>query len=89
MKNNPTLGYQLNKSQLKLGVILTYLPEYCKRFVVLLTVENPFDIADELELHFAVEDYIVPIASLHVLPKPVILRPITTILYPNLLIDLR
>ena len=89
MENNPTLACQLNKSQLKLGVILTYLPEYCKRFVVLLAVENPFDIADELELHLAVEDHIVPIASLHVLPKPVILRPITTILYPNLLIDLR
>ena len=89
MKNNPTLACQLNKSQLMLGVILTYLPGYCKRFVVLLAVEKPFDIDDELELHLAVENHIVPVASLHVLPKPVVLRPITTIIYPNLLIDLR
>ena len=52
-------------------------------------VENPFDIADELELYLAVEDHIVPIASLHVLLKPVVLRLIITIIYPNLLIDLR
>ena len=73
----------------KLGVVFTYLPRYCKRFVVLLAVEKPFDIVDELELHLAVEDHIVPLASLHVLPKPVVLRPITSIIYSNLLIDLR
>ncbi len=67
----------------------TYFPWHCERFVVLLAVEKAFDIADELEFHLIVEDHIVPLATLDVLPKLVILPPIPSIINPYLFLDLR
>jgi len=67
----------------------TYFPWHCERFVVLLAVEKAFDIADELEFHLIVEDHIVPLATLDVLPKLVILPLIPSIINPYLFLDLR
>jgi len=69
--------------------VLTHFPRYYERFVVLLAVEKAFDIADELELHLIVEDHIVPLATLDVLPKLAILPPVPSVIHPYLFLDLR
>lgn len=69
--------------------VVTYFPRHCERFVVLLPVEKAIDIADELELHLIVDDHIVPLATLDVLPKLVILPPVPSVIHPYLFLDLR
>jgi hypothetical protein len=34
--------------------VVTYFPQHCERFVVLLPIEKVIDIADELKLHLIV-----------------------------------
>ena len=69
--------------------VVTYFPRHCERFVVLLLVEKAIDIADELKLHLIVEDHIVPLATLNVHSKLVILPPVPSVIHPYLFLDLR
>ena len=72
----------------KLGVVLTYLPRYCKRVIVLLTVKKAFNIVNELELYLIINDHIVPLVTLHVLPELVVFALIPSIIHPYLFFDL-
>lgn len=69
--------------------VVTYFPQHCERFVVLLSIEKFIDIADELKLHLIVEDHIVPLATLNVHSKLVILPPVPSVIHSYLFLDLR
>jgi hypothetical protein len=89
MENDSTLKVSAQSIRSKLYIVVAYFPWHCKRLVVIFAVEKALDIVDKLKLHLRVENHVFPPAGLHILPKPVVLLPIASIVDPYLLVNLR